>query len=215
MIRRRRAMRKRKVSAGAVRRKFIGKKKGIKQPVQFFKRSVYTPNMYSASTLTDAPFAQVFRLNDLPGVSDFTALYDQYQIKAVKVTLMPKYDTATQVVSSGTVPNSAHAMNRVISCIDYDDNTALTSIGDALQYQNHKMTKGIRDHSRYLKPRCLLEAYGGIGLTHYMPRKNQWIDVANITTPHYGLKWIITQSPGIALSYDMKVDYYIACKNVR
>lgn len=203
-INRARVYRKKRVIAGA---------KKIRQPVQYFKRSVYTPNAYTSNNLTDVFFAQVFRLNDLPNFTEFQNLYDQYCIKGVKVTLMPKFDTATQT-GTGTTPTAQHVMNRVVSCLDYDDNTALTNIGEALQYQNHKMSKGIRDHSRYFKPKALLEAYGGIGQTHYMPKSNMWIDIANANTPHYALKWVITSCP-LNLQYDMKVDYYLAFKNVR
>lgn len=206
----------RKVAKARAMRKYVSKSRiprRIKQPVQFFKRTVYLPNLYVSSSLSDVFFAQVFRLTDVPNVTEFTSLYDQYQIKGVRVKLMPKFDTATQT-GTGTIPTAQHVMNRVFSALDYDDNTAVTAVSDLTQYQNMRQTKGTRDHVRYFKPRCLSEAYGGLGTTHYMPKANQWIDTSNPGTPHYAIKWGITQC-ALNLSYDMQIDYYLAFKNVR
>lgn len=194
-----------------------------RQPIQFFKRSVFFPagttggipngQGQSVGVPADTFVSLVFRLGDLPNSSELTQLYDQYCVKAVKVHLMPKFDTANQT-GTGTTPNAQHSMNRVFSIIDYDDNTNPSNLGEMMQYENLKTTKGISDHKRYLVPKMLTNAYGGIAATHYMPKAKQWIDCTNATTPHYGLKFGFSAA-GLALNYDLKVDYYVAFKNVR
>lgn len=194
-----------------------------RQPIQFFKRSVFYPagasagiplgQGQSAGIPVDTFVSLVFRLNELPNANELTSLYDQYCIKGVKVHLMPKYDTATQT-GTGTTGTLQHQMNRVFSIIDYDDNNAVANLGEMMQYENLKTTKGISDHKRYLVPKMLTSGYGGVATTHYMPKAKQWIDVNNSTTPHYGLK-LGFSAANIGLNYDLKVDYYVAFKNVR
>lgn len=70
-------------------------------------------------------------------------------------------------------------------------------------------------HKRYFKPSINLQG-GILGTTNNMaiPKKNQWIDIASSDVPHFGLKGIITPS-SVALAFDVKIDYYMAFKNVR
>lgn len=177
--------------------------RGVAQPVQKFKRSVYLKAAYTSSTLADSNFGKQFVLNDVPNVGEFTSLYDQYRILAVKVKLIPR---ASEADVSQQLPN-------IGSVIDYDDQTALTAINDYTQYQNFKMTRGNKIHSRYIKPRIAAEVFGGGVTTGFMPTKG-WLDVAYPAVPHYGMK-IYIQQTAVAQSYDALIDYYLAFKNVR
>jgi len=181
------------------------------QPVQMFKRTVYTQNEITvpASLGAFTSVARTFSLGNLPGASDFTSLYDQYQIKAVKITLLPKWTQNNQNTAAGSAP-----IGRVASVLDYDDNAFPASMGEMSQYQNFKLTNGVRTHSRYLKPRCLLQGVNAGGTTMNLPTRTQWIDCNQSAVPWFGVKFGFIGTT-IEQQYDAKIDYYLAFKNVR
>ncbi len=178
----------------------------IKQPVQYFKRTLFIPNYFQIGAGAGDTFAQKnFMLSEVPGAGDFTSLYDQYKIKGVSYKLLPRYNTA----QTGSIQHT-----RVFSVLDYDDDVASTSIGQLTQYQNLKMTSSIVTHSRYLVPKSLA-AVGDSGITPVSGSPgSRWVDVALSSLEHYGIK-IGVQSPGTAVTFDAMITYYLAFRNVR
>lgn len=177
---------------------------GIRQPVQYFKRTLFVKAAYASSAVTDTLFSRKFALSDLANYTEFTSLYDQYKIRAIKFSLIPR---VTEADTSQSVPT-------VSTCIDFDDNTAPSSIDDMVQYQNFKMTRGNKIHNRYWKPAVSSMAWNsGVG-TAYTVSKNLWIDVGSSGIPYFGIKGCIQQS-AVAQTFDLKVDYYMMFKNVR
>lgn len=184
--------------------------KSLRQPVQYFKRSTYSSGFQMNSTTNDIHGVYYFTLNSVPGVSDFTGLYDQYRIMAVKWSLIPR-GNASDITPAGTA--AAQSVG-VFSCLDYDDSTALTGITQYLQYQNHKMTRSHQVHSRYLKPKINAEILNNTTIANALNTRG-WLDVQAADIPHYGIKYCLQQAPNSAQQFDLKVDYYLAFKNVR
>lgn len=200
-------MRKRSKRYGKKKTQFGGRKIGLRQPVHYFKRTLYTPTSLISSSTADVPFSFRFRLVDLPpaAVTDFTGLYDQYKIRAVKVSIIPRSNDYGSGITAA----------RIFSVLDYDDSIIPGSLNEILQYQNVKMTTYGKVHSRYFKPSVNFQG-GILGTTNNMalPKKNVWIDIASTDVPHFGMKGVITPTSG-ALAFDLKVEYYLAMKNVR
>lgn len=201
----------RQMKRGGIRRKPRNKRRGykprrvaIRQPVQYFKRTMFVRAAYASSTVADTLFSRKFSLSDLANYTEFTSLYDQYKIKAIKFTLLPRVTEA----------DVAQAVPTVSTCIDLDDNTAPSSIDDMVQYQNFRMTRGNVAHTRYWKPAVSSMAWNsGVG-TAYTVSKNLWIDVGSSGIPYFGIKGCIQQSAAVQ-TFDLKVDFYMAFKNVR
>lgn len=198
-----------------LRRGMIGRR--IAQPVQYFKRSVYLSGNIVTSVTSDTFTNQFFALSNVPNYTEFTNLYDQYKINAVKVTLIPRGNTAEITASSGASTVFQGQSVGVFSVIDYDDTAALANINEACQYQNMKMTRATQQHSRYLKPRFNLLSITnqGTGATGASQNTRGWLDCDYINVPHYGVKWALQQNVNYNLTYDVKIDYYLAFKNVR
>lgn len=198
-----------------LRRGMIGRR--IAQPVQYFKRSVYLSGNIVTSVTSDTFTNQFFSLSNVPNYTEFTNLYDQYKINAVKVTLIPRGNTAEITASSGASTVFQGQSVGVFSVIDYDDTAALANINEACQYQNMKMTRATQQHSRYLKPRfnLLSVTNQGTGATGASQNTRGWLDCDYINVPHYGVKWALQQNVNYNLTYDVKIDYYLAFKNVR
>lgn len=199
-----------------IRRKTMMKRRAIiprspRQPVQYFKRSQYYSGVYANSTTADTFYSIPFSLNALPNYTEFTALYDQYRINGVKVTIIPRGNSA-EIGASATTGQAVG----VFSVIDYDDGSLLTSIQQACQYPNMKMTRSNQMHMRYLKPRCeLAGTITSTPTTGAIMATRGWIDADAAGVPHYGLKLIFQQSPNTVQQFDLKLDYYLAFKSVR
>lgn len=204
----RRTKRTRKINPR--RKQYYGRRTGIKQPVQYFKRTYYQPQFIQLTPgLVATGAAYTFTLSGLPSASDFTALYDQYMIKGVKISLIPKH---SEVIASSSV-----TQGNVHSVIDYDDSNTPPDLDTLLQYQNYKSTRMNLTHTRYFKPKVLHEIYRSSVSTGYAPKSNTWLDIAANTIPHYGIKFWFDALPlgSATLYYDVKCTMYLAMKNVR
>lgn len=192
-------------------------KRGVRQPIQYFKRSVYLSGNILSSISNDVFQALNFTLSQVPSYTDFTTLYDQYRINGIKWTLIPRGNTAEITASSGASTVFQGQSTGVFSAIDYDDNTAPTSINQLCEYQNMKMTRATQLHSRYLKPRVNTTGITniGTGVTGPMMNTRGWLDCDFINVPHFGLKLALQQAVNYNLTYDVKIDFYLAFKNVR
>lgn len=183
----------------------------FRQTIQYFKRSSYTPNWVQTSNVADVFKNLTVTLNGLPSSSEFTNLYDQYKIRGVKFTLIPRFNVA-QATDGNTAP--FQLPSQIYSVLDFDGNFPVT-INDMFQYENLKMSRGTALHKRYFKPAVLPQVFNGI-TTGYSISKNMWIDCQNDAIPHYGSTICIPQVNATEpLGYDLKVDLYVAFKNVR
>lgn len=180
--------------------------KAIGSKIHYFKRTAYYSGFVTGSTVIDTLGSLIFQLQNVPNSGEFTALFDQYKINGVKVVFMPRANSSEVGTNQGLI--------KFFSAIDYDDNTAPTSINDLLQYENMKCTNTSKDHKRYLRPKIAREIYNSVTTTAYGPTSG-WIDCTNAAVPHYGIKYALQQLPSGAQSMDIKVTYYLAFKNVR
>lgn len=179
---------------------------GLRQPVQYFKRTVYIPAWHTqASGVPGVGRFIRFTLSDVPSAPDFSTLYDQYQIKAIKVTVIPKHTDAT--IGLGVQSN-------YWTVLDYDDSNSPATLDELLQYQNVKRTRMSSIHKRYLRPCVNHELTQTSGVVAHNPRRNTWIDCAADLVAHRGVKFWFDSTPTAAV-FDLQVQYYLAFKNVR
>lgn len=169
----------------------------------------------------------VFKLSDVPNVTEFTSLYDVYRIAGVKITFFPSsgelvYDVSQINPVSGNalapiIPGSL--LPRFMTVIDEDDNTTPSSTNDLLQYQNLKITSGTK-HVVYLKPRFSSTVYKSLTASGYaVGPRNLWLDCSDSTIEHYGVKYSYESTPSVTPvgMFNMKVHitYYLEFKDVR
>lgn len=181
----------------------------VRQPVQYFQRSIYLQDGYATSTTQDNLNVYIASLSQVPNFSDFSALYDQYKILKIKFELMPSF---SEVPANPTV---GYQLGQVISHLDYDSDTA-HSVQLALQYQNVKITQGNRVHKRIYRPmvKPLIAGITGSPAILTGVSRSMWLDCAQTITPHYGLQFAFPQTT-VQVSYSARITYYMAFKNVR
>lgn len=194
----------------------------LRQPIHYFKRKVYSQQVIAASTdsfgiKTNALQAFQFALSNVPNNTEFTSLYDQYCIKAVKVQIRPKHSSDELITQGGAAFPSGNT-GLLASILDYDDGTNPADLNTMLQYQNFKETRTYQLHTRYFKPKVSDALHrSGTTASAYSPKSNQWIDCTTADVLHYGIKIFVEAPamPSTRIECDILTTYYLAFKNVR
>lgn len=147
-----------------------------------------------------------FSLSDVPGYTEFTALYDSFKINAVKITFIPQM---TQITNTGGTGNPFNA--RFFSVIDKNDDAAPSSANALREYKTCKWSSITKMHKRYIyKPMLITADKFSI---------STWQACDSPTVNYYGLKYFIepTGITGVTTTYEYRVEakYYLSFKNVR
>lgn len=125
----------------------------------------------------------------VPGYTDFTALFDQYQIRAVSVDVFWSKNIAGEATAAYSLP-------LLWSALDYDDTNAITK-GELQQYPDLRMTSmgenGGKVFQQRFRPVPRLSAPDGAGGTGFSPTldKNAWFDVTYPQIAHNGIKFYL------------------------
>jgi len=153
---------------------------------------------------TDGLFGLSFKLSDLPSYSQFTALFDEYRIRAIKVYWLPCFNVNTSNSSTGTVP-------QLISAIDYDDASTPGNANVINSFDTCRV-HGLLDkmYTRSFKPSVALATYT-TSFVGYAQRQDQWIDCNSPATTHYGLKWgsVDANNSSSTWSHYLRATFYI------
>lgn len=199
----------------------------LRQKIHYFKRTVKISDItasYNQSTGVSTAIAGTYALSldSLPNHTEFTALYDQYCIKGIKLSFVPSGNSYMTSTVSG-IPSPV-GFSRFHSVIDYDDSAVPGSENELLQYSTLRTTPGVRQHSRYFKPKVQFTVADNdlLGTTaNAAPRSNVWLDCANPTVDHLGLK-VWCGAPlntgtlaSTSITYSVYATMYMAFKNVR
>lgn len=189
-----------------------------------FKRYGTTETL--TMTSAELNLAATFDFQKIINYSEFTALYDRFCIDkvvlSIKMISNPDASYYTNVaggVTTGAV-NNTNIYPVMIYCPDYDNATTETY----QQLKERSRSKMVilspnKFHQMSVRPAVSNSLYGSV-TSNFGPRWGQWIDEANASTPHYGMKIAIT-TPGLAPSSDwpyrfhLESLYYFRCKDVR
>lgn len=191
-------------------RRRIGRKRNVRRKIKraqrkmqakglhFFKLSgTFTMSSSVAGVNSDVlsmtnPGAYLNGASALPDLSNLTQLFDNYRIFGIKL----KYTPFLQYGSNSNVP--------FYIVKDFDDETALSSVSQAVQYENHKVKMSNRPWKYYCKvPK--------IGSTTANTYGYGWFDLA--TAPNQaGLKFYCSNMTNTTNYGTMDVTYYIGFK---
>lgn len=152
------------------------------------------------------PSYNTFKLDHVPNYSDFTNLYDSYKICGIRRKYI--FDRNTNIA---TDVDTVRELPRLITVNDFNDQNALTSENEALQYASCKIRRLDRPISRYFRPTQL--DYNGA-----TTRKSTWNSTA---TPNqvafYGIKEASVQQTDNVTTGTLHIytTYYVACRTPR
>lgn len=174
--------------------------------VHHFKR------MYKGDPITtggaDIFIGLNFALSYLPNATDFTNLFDQYRINKVVVKYIPNRTEA----SAGT---ASELEGQFTSVLDFNDATPVASMNELYEYENFRLTRGTRIHTRVFTPASIDAIQGAPGIQTGNPTWKQWISTQYPDVPHFGMKVGIEANPLGAIAYVPYVTLYFSCKSVK
>jgi len=131
-------------------------------------------------------------------------MYDQYQIVAVDVMIVP-------TVTMGTPTSPADGWMTVT--VDYDDVSTPTSLSELYQYDQAAQFSATENIRMTVRPRAALAAYSG-AFTSYANLGNMWIDCGSSSVQHYGLK-LGLPATSVAKSWYIFNEYTLAFRSGR
>jgi len=152
-------------------------------------------------------YTQSFVLSNLPQVSALTAVFDQYKIDTVEVWIIP---------NTNTTGNAAGFDGYTISSvIDYDDDsTSGVTSASLQQYQNCVMSSRFEGIYRKWRPHvqgALNNASNSLVGSENLT--SPWIDCAQPSIKHYGLKLVQTATATTAV-VAVRARFTVSFRNV-
>lgn len=170
----------------------------------------YGPAVLTSSTTDRDFYAFVFRLIDIQGYTAFTAMFDQYKILKVMVTIIPR-----QNVNAPSFTGNVGAP--LITVIDHDGFGGLPTSGDLLAYQTCIESSPLSTLRRVVYPSFRSSALdeknnNSLGSA---TRQRGWVDCANPNIAWHGLFLMLPQTTTVNLQWDLRMEYYLAFKDVR
>jgi len=162
-----------------------------------------------------------FTLDDLPNVTEFSTLFDQYRILMVKFTIKMINVPEAYYIPNATGITSANIYPTIWISTDHDD-TAVATVAQLKEYARvkHKVLSPNREVSIMCRPSVLIQAYRTAVSTGYATSFKQWLDMAQTNTRYYGVKMAIdfegfAPPVGTAYQFSINAKYYFQCKGVR
>lgn len=158
-----------------------------------------------------------FKLSDVPNSTEFTTLFDAYRIKGVKLEFIPIYNSHEINEGPASSPFDRLGMPLMTFARDLDDSTAPVNENTILQYAANRRVNLSSKKTIYIaNPRVAQTVYqSGITAAYSEAKRNVWIDCANPSVPHYGLKYYVpTENLSKILYVRVYATYYMEFKRV-
>ena len=148
-------------------------------------RWVMSP-IYPSSTAS-IPTAFNFKLNNLPGFTDITNMYDQYRITRVDVFYEP-CSFAGPTTATGNV-----GAITLLTRVDFDSNVTQT-FDQLRECQNTQVHGAFERWEHSFVPKISQMAYNGATSTGYtVAQGNPWVATSNPDVEYYGFKFAYNQ----------------------
>lgn len=160
-----------------------------------------------SDAVSEATGSASFQLTDLQANSEFTAMFDNYRL----VKVLYRWVVTRNTDWANTTANRGYPV-RILWCHDFNDSTPPSS-SELMQRAGMRELYIQGDDmpaSRWytLNPALLSVGYESGVASAYTPKWRQWIDTASSGTPHYGLKWHVSNLfTGINLRLEAKEIY--------
>lgn len=165
---------------------------------------------------SDVFASYAFALADIPNVASIGSLFDQYRIE--KIQLRFKSRNPALFVSNATSPNNSSTEPFLV--IDRDDNTAPTAISELQQYDNCQQFSAQDSIDIIFEPSITPSVFSGGAFSGYSVDDSgkYWLDLANTSIPHYGVKVgipALTASTAQRFDWVVTAWYKVSFKNKR
>jgi len=133
--------------------------------------------------------ANVVTLADLPGYTEFQAVFDAYRIRRLTWHFYPSQGTVSEI--DGGIPHTG-GIALLTTAIDYNDKVAPTTNAELLEYGSCKTLCMNAPRSISYVPRIQVGASdSSLGIVSSMESGPRWLSTDQPKIEHYGLKWFL------------------------
>lgn len=159
-----------------------------------------------------------FRLNDVANVTEFTTLFDSYQICKVELHFVPDVGNSVMNMTDTSSANQ-YTLPSIYVHRDLDNAIAPTSEAQMTQRQDVKCYKATDEFKISIVPQVGREIFRTAVSTAYeTPYKIIWLDANYADIPHYGIHVGITADgttdANQSFSYKIKARYWLRFRTV-
>ena len=161
-------------------------------------------------------YKKTFQMIDIPQWSNYKALFDDYILN--KVVLTMRFDYRISTYTSAT-PITNEIKPLLLIKTDHNDASTGVSWDDLKESEKARLVQmvGGKTLSHVLKPAVQVEAYKTAIASAYCAKFNTCIRTIDDTVPHYGLKIQVKTAPGPAVydfgAINLEYKYYFTMKN--
>lgn len=176
-----------------------------KPAIHQFTRIIGANNIVQAPT--DVGRGISFTLADLPGSTEFTALFDQYRLDWVEYMFVLKSPLGAGGVAAP-----------LIYFVEDHDDDAPPSFNAVLEAQSVQVVNFSADRTMIkfrVRPNIVREVYRGVTPGYERAPPGTWLDCANATVPHYGVKYWVANYNSTSTSstvIDVILRYHVSFK---
>lgn len=150
-------------------------------------------------------------LSAITNYGEFQAMFDQYRVNKIVFKFTPVDPVAFQTPHVTT--NLPVGRGYLFYCINHTG-TSYGSESAMLQCSNYKRVPYGKTVNICFTPCTLTEKYRSAIATGYSAKYKDWIDMADITCPQYGLTvGVMTTDSGFVPSYAVSGTMYFSCKS--
>lgn len=160
-----------------------------------------------------------FRLNNIPTYTEFTNLFEQYRINAVKLTFIPEWigglDQNNAYMSS-TGGSPFISSPRLYTLIDKDGDPQTNTEDRMLENSKARLIKAPhRPFSIFVRKPCAqFEVATSLGFSGAAPKASPWLDCDNYGVNHFGcaIGAQVNGSATASMPYRIVATYYMQFK---
>lgn len=207
---RRRTMSRYNPAMGARRLNFATKLGNRRRDTYFFTRRFNGGTLAGNAAYTPYVAGTALTFSQLPGVADFSNLFDFYKITYITFTYHMRIAPDAQAAATAVYP-------RMWYCVDYDDGAPPASLDELRERAKTKMVilSPHRPVRIGFRPSVLAETYRTAVSTAYAPKWGMWLDADQTNVPHYGLKVAIDDFANTNYRLETEVKMWFACKSTK
>jgi len=171
--------------------------------------TITSAGVVQSATINVAP-TWTFLLSDIDNFTSFTGLFDQYRIDCVRFIIRPNNNAI------GLVTNSTTILVPMYCVIDYDNAAVLSTAAEARSYDNVMIVAPGESACRTFCPHAADALYAG-AFTSFGNVKHPWIDSANPSVQHFGLKLFVPSGVAgqtLLQSWIVEREYFLSFRKI-
>lgn len=180
-----------------------------RQPIHQFTKFVNKGKITGSNGSSFTAGELTFKLPDVSNwATDYQGAYDQFRIKAVKVSFIP-VSNVTSFDSNKDGPDRTTYYSRIFSVFDPNSKGAPGSTNELREYHTAKWSPNNVIHKRFIYPKVRTAVNEGSGTYGTMHTKGSpWINMDSNSCEYFAIKYAIDH-PQLAANHDL---YAIECK---